>query len=716
MITEISLTNFKKHESLDLTFPPGLTLIRGENAAGKSTILKAILFALYGSQAAGDKSHLKRRGADKMEVGVRAALPERGDVRFSRNEKSASVTSSGGDNLASGHTPVTAFLEETLGMDQKTLRLLTYSPQGEAQGLLAMGATLLQKKIEDIAKVDVLDRVLSRLNTDISRMTGEMDALQPLPDLGEIRGRLEDAQQGYASVSQALVDARRELQGAIALRGVHEANYKDAGVNNTAVRGLVSQRATLEDRIIFLNRELNKLPPATESLQELQGRRDQAKDFVDDLSSLIAQAHRAETRRERAEQDRVQTAKAIAEIEMSLSKWRGVSDRFGELTALFVDASGTLSSERDALRDLRSKAQAIRDGLDKSVCHACRRPFDAREQGRLAVALRELEKGIAQQESAVNDLCASVESLSSERAGLLRMAPKPSSESDLAKLREDLAAFAAQASESVPDMADLKSRLEQAQAEHTDAVLALDRALKVSKDRGERTAELQKAREDLAAVCEDLNGRVEIDLGPLNQALTNALKQERVIAQMVVALQAKLEGLESLLDRLGRELVKAEETHEREKTLSKELELHKRLQVYLKDNRTRFSGDLWENLTNYASALLDTVSQGTLTNLTRKSDGDFWVDEGEVGVPVAELSGAQRTMVGLCLRIALTKVFYGDGLVLLLDEVTDSMSDTNAAAVASLLSGVGMQVIMVSHRSGDATNCANVICIGEDYA
>jgi len=47
MITQLVIRNFKKFSSKDLTFSPGINVIRGDNEAGKSTIMAAILATLF---------------------------------------------------------------------------------------------------------------------------------------------------------------------------------------------------------------------------------------------------------------------------------------------------------------------------------------------------------------------------------------------------------------------------------------------------------------------------------------------------------------------------------------------------------------------------------------------------------------------------------------------------------------------------------------------
>ncbi|PMP81685.1 MAG: DNA replication and repair protein RecF, partial [Roseiflexus castenholzii] len=43
-VTHLSLRDFRNYERLDLKLEPGVTLLYGPNAAGKTTVLEAIYF------------------------------------------------------------------------------------------------------------------------------------------------------------------------------------------------------------------------------------------------------------------------------------------------------------------------------------------------------------------------------------------------------------------------------------------------------------------------------------------------------------------------------------------------------------------------------------------------------------------------------------------------------------------------------------------------
>ena len=68
-IDQLNLTNFRNYASLDLTLHPGLTLITGENAQGKTNLLEAIfLLSLAKSHRTNRDQELIRWGADFAKV------------------------------------------------------------------------------------------------------------------------------------------------------------------------------------------------------------------------------------------------------------------------------------------------------------------------------------------------------------------------------------------------------------------------------------------------------------------------------------------------------------------------------------------------------------------------------------------------------------------------------------------------------------------------
>ncbi len=66
LLRRLSLRNVRSYEELDLAFEEGITLLSGDIGSGKSSVLQAIEFSLFGTQrAALDGESLLRHGADE---------------------------------------------------------------------------------------------------------------------------------------------------------------------------------------------------------------------------------------------------------------------------------------------------------------------------------------------------------------------------------------------------------------------------------------------------------------------------------------------------------------------------------------------------------------------------------------------------------------------------------------------------------------------------
>jgi exonuclease SbcC len=67
-LDKLVMRNFKKYRRAEVDFQDGLTGIVGSNGSGKSTIVEAIAWALYGSRAAGLKREYMRAQKHENEL------------------------------------------------------------------------------------------------------------------------------------------------------------------------------------------------------------------------------------------------------------------------------------------------------------------------------------------------------------------------------------------------------------------------------------------------------------------------------------------------------------------------------------------------------------------------------------------------------------------------------------------------------------------------
>src|SRR5438132_569485 len=131
-LLRLRLVNFRQHADTELEFGPGITGIIGPNGSGKTSILEAIAWALYGVQAVrGDKDSIRRLGA-KGRAGVEVDLEFRLGAHEYRVKRglSAAVLHQDGQVIANSLKAVTDKLERTLGMSHDEFLHLLHGPKG----------------------------------------------------------------------------------------------------------------------------------------------------------------------------------------------------------------------------------------------------------------------------------------------------------------------------------------------------------------------------------------------------------------------------------------------------------------------------------------------------------------------------------------------------------------------------------------------------------
>ncbi len=139
----LSLENYRKFETAEIQFPDGLVGIIGNNGAGKSSLVEAIAWALYGNEVARTgKEEIKRISASKTDLcRVILDFQLQGDnyrvVRELRGVTNVGEASMFINNqvAARGVTAVNELVEKTLKMDWKSFLTSFFARQKELNAL-----------------------------------------------------------------------------------------------------------------------------------------------------------------------------------------------------------------------------------------------------------------------------------------------------------------------------------------------------------------------------------------------------------------------------------------------------------------------------------------------------------------------------------------------------------------------------------------------------
>ena len=171
MIKSIELVDFLSHSDTKLEFKDGVTIFVGDNGAGKSSVIDAITYALFGEHTRKNPKSLIRRGTNqgyaKIEFSIRDKQYEafRKIKNISSNYLEAKFFETTDNNridIASGerkqyNESMKEEVEKIIGMDYKKLQIASIVQQGQLNAIIDLGATERQELINNIIGIDKLD-------------------------------------------------------------------------------------------------------------------------------------------------------------------------------------------------------------------------------------------------------------------------------------------------------------------------------------------------------------------------------------------------------------------------------------------------------------------------------------------------------------------------------------------------------------------------------
>lgn len=197
----LKLENFRCHESKTIEFPnTGLIQLHGDSGAGKSTILTAICFALYGKFPGKIKSitpHSKGNVGSTVEFQTVTKTGKK--IYMKRQTKPATffVTI---DNATYEHDEATSVVENEFG-DYNSFLTSSYVVQNQNASVLCMPPSEQLKFVEQIAMSNgVNDVVKERIKTEKNRLDSIRTKLEG--NIETFEQQIDDAKKNVVNVEE----------------------------------------------------------------------------------------------------------------------------------------------------------------------------------------------------------------------------------------------------------------------------------------------------------------------------------------------------------------------------------------------------------------------------------------------------------------------------------------------------------------------------------
>ena len=299
IFTRLELKNFKSHAHTILDFNPGISLIVGENGAGKSTIFEAISFALfkvYTTKTINDLVRSNKNTGDKIEMMVNLSFISNGreykvERKVTVNKSSSKSTSDlyelNNDQyeiIASGNKQVDNEIEIILSMDSSTFLNAIHIRQGEIADLIDKTPATRKKLIGKLLKLEELEKAydnLPRISEDYKTRKAVLeDRIKPESELNfELKRAKEEhftlneknktLKEDYEVLKKDIELKNKEKEELDKQKSEFEAFNLKLKHENESLDGLNKLKEDLSkkyDEILRNENEMNLLKPFSEKL------------------------------------------------------------------------------------------------------------------------------------------------------------------------------------------------------------------------------------------------------------------------------------------------------------------------------------------------------------------------------------------------------------------------------------------------------------------
>lgn len=253
MILQLSLRNWRAYDNLDLELGPGTTFIVASNGTGKTSLILAAAWGVFGEASGVDGAEEIRGDAESASVEVVLRLPVTGNITIRRtvNRKGKSQLEAAlDDRVITNQEDLRALISEELGGDLQVIARLTFLAHGGALET-SVGEFQLREHLAAVFGVTPLleaarsaDKLAAEAAAASRRLKAGQKTDRQEKDKLAAAAQWVDEELGRAGVSRA--DAVTALNEADELRRRCEewARYRSAMVKREQSVGEVAEKAT----------------------------------------------------------------------------------------------------------------------------------------------------------------------------------------------------------------------------------------------------------------------------------------------------------------------------------------------------------------------------------------------------------------------------------------------------------------------------------------
>ncbi len=741
-ILRLRLQNYRRHRDVEMEFPDGVIAIVGRNGSGKTSLLEAVAFAMYGTQATRTAKALLRNDqappGDPLRVELDAELAGQAMtvIRELRGAQQTGVATL----IVDGHTivapqagsfeAVTAEITQRLGLDRDTFFTTVFAQQKDLSRLADKSKGDRKKMVLGMLGIDALDAAIAEARTLRRTSEARVHALQEqTANFADAEERVNEALQ---AVEAAEAEAKQAAQGWAGARQALEAATKAHAQHAENARRFTEAEARRA-------RAAQDVAHLTQRVQDLQKRVQEADQAGHEMARhgpvaarlpALQAAYDAAVHAARDAARRGQLQQRLTALEVQLAETDvppAPNGMLSQAQAKVKELSHVHGQRREDLAVATAQARTLKDRLRRiasvgdAPCPVCDRPMDG-------VGLAEhLEQELEQRQQAsihaqqtCDELALRLQAAREAEAAAVEaqkrheqaVARRHEAERAIAMLREDLAGLA---EAPAADPETIKPDLEAAKGAHA-TVLGLQALAKQAPvlHAQEQTLGVQMA--EAQAVLADLEVALQAipHDGPALVAaeahLKSTTEQERQAERRCTQADQALALAKARCEQEERRLQEAQAMRASMQTANKQLQLYEALAGgrgagLFERFRNHLVGRIGPAVAAEASHLMSRFTNGRYAEIILDDEYDIYVTDDGVRYHLDRFSGGEADLVHLALRLAVSRLLLersgAEIRFLALDEVFGSLDDERRRLVLGALQELGTlysQVFLVTHH------------------
>lgn len=725
ILKKVIIENIRSHEYLE--FEPasiGVTAISGENGAGKSTIVDAFSWSLFGTRLHGlrNKNYI-REGVDAKEKTVQVTSYIRvGNTDFmikrkiTSNEgacecKVFSYNEEIGDwEFESGPavTHAESFIRSILNIDEKGFLSSVFIQQKQVDQIVSASPTERGQVIEKLIGVSAITESTKLAREESRALQRAADIIQP--------GSLEDEKAKVDEFKIKVTTAKDNLKEV-------EETLKTLEQELVVLRATEQAETELQNHLDSLNTSLDNVKKDDSYLKEnlknyTKILKDNSEISIDyKLKEIIEEELSESLEKEKAIQNElnninIQITRYAFLFEETLN-YDEIKAAYDEITDNYNDLMNKKSVLDEALMGLKVKVKSVKQHLEllksgAAECPVCGHPILNPEE--------EFKKHTEEQNENKKEFKQIKEELTELEEAISKIGnDKTQYEALLEKATEQV--------NSVDDFKKAKENKQTKEAELNSIQLVINKNREQLADinANEKHRDLINTAKEQVTISEQRlkdnkkeRARLEKEISTLNvlpkstyKVLLNNLKEKEDLLVKTNIQKASLDGELKLIVEQAKQAV---QDYKRCKEASENYErLHNQItimnltnQSLIKFKEQRIKNSIPE-LTDIASEILARFTDNKFTQLILTDKFEtFVVTENNVKRPVSQLSGGELSAAAIALRLAIA-LFLNNGQqhLLILDEVLTAMSsDRSQLILETITSLTNAQIILIAHNDG----------------